>query len=444
VDVNCTFLSYVMAAMVLYYAVLFCMSLGRRRGGPEGAGARPLFVVIVPARNEELVVAGTLASLAGLDYAGELRVLVVDDASSDATGSVCEAFAEHDVRTRVLRRGAGEGGNGKSDVLNHAFRTVLDWQRCGDPWLAGAAEADVVIGVVDADGQLDRECLQRVAPYFDDPGVGAVQVAVRIANVRRSLLAHMQDVEFVAFSWLVQVARDRLGSLGLGGNGQFARLSALVPLGEAPWTRSALCEDLDLGLKLVEHGWSARFCPSSYVEQQGLEHWKPLLKQRTRWIQGHYQCWRHIPRLVANRKVPVATRADLTAYLVLVAGVVVTSVNLAFGIAGASGAMKVSDTFLAGVAPPGAPCRLALLAMSVFPLAVFMGSYQRCSPARFAWYQVPAASVLFTLYAYVWSYATLRAWARMAMGRWSWVKTPRVAGAAPVGAGNVNVGAAGS
>ena len=89
-----------------------------------------------------------------------------------------------------------------------------------------------------------RQC--EVTPYFADPTVGAVQIGVRINNREISRLARMQDMEFVIYTEVFQRGRRHLGSVGLGGNGQFMRLSALLSLGNAPWTRS-LTEDLDLG-----------------------------------------------------------------------------------------------------------------------------------------------------------------------------------------------------
>jgi len=56
-----------------------------------------------------------------------------------------------------------------------------------------------------------------------------------------------------------------------------------------------------------------------------------------------------------------------------------------------------------------------------------MTSYQLHSPHRFRWFQVPAAAALFTLYTYVWTIATLRAWWRIALRQKTWVKTPRIA-----------------
>lgn len=423
--IDLTITSYVISAIVMYYVALFVLSSHRRSREAEG-GFRPLVVVMVPARNEELVLDETLANLCALTYSGRYRVLVLDDGSDDRTGEICREWEMRDERVRAIHRTPEIAGRGKSDVLNHGYRAVRDWHDAGDSWLAGCPTAEIVLGIVDADGRLEEDCLEIVAPYFTDPTVGTTQIGVRIANADRSLLARMQDMEFVAFTWLVQIARDNLGSSGLGGNGQFTRLSALETLGATPWEPKALTEDLDLGLQLIERGWHTRFCHLTSVDQQGLESWRPLLRQRTRWIQGHYQCWRHIPRLWRTPGIPLAARLDLSLYLVLVVTVMVVAGTLVLGILGAENILQVRSTFLVGVVPAGIPYRVVSLLLSTLPLAAFMTSYQLHSRNRFRWFEVPAAAALFTLYTYVWTIATLRAWWRITRRQTSWVKTPRV------------------
>ena len=60
----------------------------------------PRVAVIVPARNEAETIARAVESLAKQEYAGELRVVVVDDHSDDGTGALAREAAE--------RAGAGE------------------------------------------------------------------------------------------------------------------------------------------------------------------------------------------------------------------------------------------------------------------------------------------------------------------------------------------------
>ena len=65
-----------------------------------GAVAGPSVVVVVPARDEAGVIAGSVRSLLAQDYAGPFRVVVVDDGSSDGTGAVVRGIG--DARLAVL------------------------------------------------------------------------------------------------------------------------------------------------------------------------------------------------------------------------------------------------------------------------------------------------------------------------------------------------------
>lgn len=72
--------------------------------GPELVPAHPAatssVTVVVPARDEAAVIGPSLRSLLAQDYAGSLRIIVVDDASSDATGTIARALA--DARLTVV------------------------------------------------------------------------------------------------------------------------------------------------------------------------------------------------------------------------------------------------------------------------------------------------------------------------------------------------------
>jgi 1,2-diacylglycerol 3-beta-glucosyltransferase len=421
-----TFASYAMACVVLYYVVMCLVALlARARVVRTSDEHLPLFVFLVPMRNEELVIDATVESLMGVRYEGEWRVLLVNDGSTDATSSMAARWAARDDRIRVLDRSTQESGRGKGDALNAGYALLSSWLRAADGWFAGNGRASVILGVVDADGSIDENCLTEVTRYFGDPKTGGVQIGVRIGNATTSVLARMQDMEFVAFSWLVQVARDNVGSVGLGGNGQFTRMSALLDLGDAPWSPTALTEDLDLGLSLAEIGWRNRFCGRSFVTQQGITTWRAYMRQRTRWIQGHYQCWTHLPKIWRSRHLRTTTKLDLTLYLTMVSIVMLVTVMLILGLLAGYGVISVRDTFLIGVVPY-ADLHLVNFWLAVSPLLIFTLNYQVKASRPFKWYEFPAGAMLFALYAYVGAVATLRAWYRMLRGRRDWVKTPRL------------------
>ncbi|MEF3117098.1 glycosyltransferase, partial [Streptomyces chrestomyceticus] len=239
--------------------------------------------VLVPCLNEESVIGTTVSGLLG----PRTTVVVVDDGSDDATGEVAEQAgaaaraADAQGEVTVLRREPPNARQGKGEALNHAIRLVRERVAA-----RGQDPAHTVVCVMDADGRLSDRALSHVMPLFDDPRVGGVQLGVRIRNRRANFLTWFQDYQFWAMAAVTQFGRNLTKTVSLGGNGQFTRLSALDALGERPWSQS-LTEDLDLAISLAVRGWRLRTTAHASVDQQGVSDLRRLVRQRTRWYQGH-------------------------------------------------------------------------------------------------------------------------------------------------------------
>jgi cellulose synthase/poly-beta-1,6-N-acetylglucosamine synthase-like glycosyltransferase len=277
--------------------------------GAAPVAAQPrTFWVVIPCLNEERVVARTVG--AALDLRGpqgsRTRVLVVDDGSDDATPDVLAAIEHPDLH--ILRRNLPDARRGKGEALNAAYRYIR-----AQTAAEGEDPRRTAVGVIDGDGRGSLNMLREVAYAMRDPNVGAVQSRVRIHN-RDRVLAAVQDLEFGCIADASQSMRDGLGTVGLGGNGQFARLSALMVLGDAPWS-GCLVEDLELGLRMHLSGIRVRYLPHASVTQQGLVDAGRLIRQRTRWAQGNLQCARYVPKLIAARRIGNGQLAEMLYYL---------------------------------------------------------------------------------------------------------------------------------
>jgi 1,2-diacylglycerol 3-beta-glucosyltransferase len=260
---------------------------------------------VIPCLNEELVIGDTVRSLL-TDPRG--LVVIVDDASDDRTGEL--AAAAGGDRALVVRRELPEARLGKGPALNAGFARVLH-----DAGVRGIPSARITVCVMDADGRLSEGALDVVLPIFEDPRVGGVQLPVRIRN-RNSLLTVMQDLEFWGVCAVAQLGRMACGTVSLGGNGQFTRLTALLEMGATPW-QAQLTEDLDLSLALAAKGWRLTSAPDAYVSQQGVTSLRALINQRTRWYQGHMQAVRWLRELWSSRQLSHLAMLELTIYLLV-------------------------------------------------------------------------------------------------------------------------------
>jgi cellulose synthase/poly-beta-1,6-N-acetylglucosamine synthase-like glycosyltransferase len=292
------------ATALCYNGVLFALSRRRIRVGKPRHSDR-FYVFLLACLNEEKVLAASLdriLSLPGDNYAA----LVIDDASDDATAAIVQRVESE--RIWLHRRKLPDARRGKGAALNDGLRVLRS-----SALVAHRDPRDVIVCVVDADGRLDADVLAQVDPYFDDSGAGAVQICVRMYNRATKLLTRLQDMEFVTYTDIFQAGRRHLGSVGLGGNGQFMRLSALDSLDGDPWS-DCLTEDLDLGIRLLAAGWSNRYCDTTAVHQQAIVDVPRLVRQRSRWFQGHMQASRLVPLIL--RRIPSGrAAADLLYHL---------------------------------------------------------------------------------------------------------------------------------
>ena len=373
------------------------------------------FVFLMPCLNEEAVIANSLQRLLAMP-GGDFIVLVIDDGSDDSTADVVTAMTEEaGGRVRLLRRQPPQARQGKGEALNAAIRYLLDAGQ-----LDGRDPDRVIVVVVDADGRMDPDSVRAVTPIFADPEVGAVQIGVRINNRVTSTLARMQDMEFVIYTEVFQRGRRHLGSVGLGGNGQFMRLSAMLSLGRSPWTRS-LTDDLDLGIRMIAAGWRNEYCSTVAVHQQGVVELRRLIRQRSRWFQGHLQSWRLIPLVL--RKAPRRARTDLLYHLTSPAVLLIASLLSASFLTSVANAVLEATR---GQNPAGWWIA-STYALTFGPALAFSSVYwarERHEGVGAA--RTVALAHLYVCYGLMWYAAGWWAVGRTLRGQTGWAKTARV------------------
>jgi 1,2-diacylglycerol 3-beta-glucosyltransferase len=280
VEVFFAFTLTLVVGLFIWTASLFVRGRRAARAAPPATDPDAFrWVFIVPALNEEVTIRDSVERLLALGLAWQ-RIVVVDDGSDDRTASALAEISHPDLH--VLRRDPPDARKGKAEALNHAYRHL-------DTLLGNHDRKAVVVVIIDADGRLSADAPRFAAAHLETAEVGGVQALVRIYN-RHRLLGWFQDIEFSIYGRLFQAGRNRSGTAGMGGNGQFNRLSALDEIANdrGPW-RDRLTEDQDLGLRLTAAGWLERQELRATVDQQGLNSLRRLSRQRTRWAQGNVQ-----------------------------------------------------------------------------------------------------------------------------------------------------------
>ncbi|WP_294319884.1 glycosyltransferase [uncultured Sphingomonas sp.] len=270
-----------MARAVLMAALAWFQS---RRQRPTPPDYHPSVSVIIPAYNEERVIADSVARVLASDYPG-LQVIVADDGSKDATSQVVRNRFAADPRVTLLTLANG----GKAAALNRALLQ---------------AEGEVIIAL-DADTQFEPTTIARLARWFADPKLGAVAGDARVGN-RVNLVTRWQAVEYITAQNLERRALAGFDAMTVvpGAVGAWRR-AALDAVGGYP--EDTLAEDQDLTIAIQRAGWRVTYDPRAVAWTEAPESFKALAKQRYRWAFGTLQClWKHRRVLMTGKPAGLA------------------------------------------------------------------------------------------------------------------------------------------
>src|SRR5437867_2527978 len=278
-------LALIFYAIAGYHTILIFLGLRMTRGGPKpfdkGSLRNPVDLpvvsLVIPARDEEIVIEGALRCADRLQYPGELKeVLLVEDGSHDATPTIGQRMAAVLPNVRCLSGGPSKG---KPPALNRAMAHAR-----GD-----------VIGVFDSDTRYEPDLLLRVAKYFHDhPDVSVVQAVPQVINRHTNAITRLTYYETRFWFQGLQAAKERFGLfMHLAGTGMFLRRSVLEALG--PWDEACLTEDLEYSLRLAESGVRVGIL-DAHVWIQPAYRAADLVRQRERWWSGALQVFARAAR----------------------------------------------------------------------------------------------------------------------------------------------------
>jgi cellulose synthase/poly-beta-1,6-N-acetylglucosamine synthase-like glycosyltransferase len=262
-------------ATALHLGLLALASL-LYRDPRAGTGQDVRFLVLVPAHNEELVIANGLKAIMAARRARDL-VLVVADRCTDATAEVA-----HSIGATVLERGpAEEPGRAAARQAGLEHARDLDW----DVVLMLDADSVIEPGLFDA-------CERALAS-------GAPAVQARSESSRgRGIAMEASLAAFTLQGITIPRGRDRLGlSVRLRGTGMAIRREvALQHRFHAPAS-----EDLFFTLDLLLAGHRCRHVDAARLRSDGASTWGSFGGQKVRYEAGRMAAARaYVPRLLAR------------------------------------------------------------------------------------------------------------------------------------------------
>ena len=294
-------MSSILLANGFEFAEMFWPGNLRRRFGrkPLADGApEPLVSIHLACCNEppEMVIA-TIRSLARLDYRN-YEVLVIDNNTRDERlwKPVQEFVATLDGRFKFFHLPKWPGY--KAGALNFALKQT-------DPHAA-------IIGVVDADYVVVSRWLKDLVAHFDDPATAVVQCPQAHRTWGRQIFRRMMNFEYDGFFRIGMHHRNERNAIIQHGTMTLVRAQALKNHGN--WSEWCICEDAELGLRLMDAGYSTVYVDE--VMGRGLtpDTFFAFKKQRRRWAQGAMQILKaHTRTLFGRSRVDTGQRYHFVA-----------------------------------------------------------------------------------------------------------------------------------
>lgn len=200
----------------------------------------PRVSILVAARNEAATIERCLRALAALNYpAGQLEILIGDDASTDDTAAVVRRFIADQPQFRLLpiRHRLGTA-RGKSNVLAHLCR---------------AATTDYFL-LTDADMALPPDWVQTMLAAAP-AGVGVV---TGITTAGGPLFGRLQGLDWLFGLNIIRLLTDCGLPITAVGNNMLVTRAAYESIGGFEALAFTVTEDVQLFTQVVAQGWHYR------------------------------------------------------------------------------------------------------------------------------------------------------------------------------------------
>ncbi len=257
--------------------------------------AWPSVVTIVPARNEARTIAATILSLARQDYPGEFRVVVVDDASDDATAEIaCAAAADAGISSRfeiIAAPALRDGWTGKISAMDAGVR-------------AASAYTPEWFWFVDADIDLAPGALRRLIARAsrDNLSLASLMVLLEANTFAERLLVPPFLYFFLMLYPPRWISNPKRGIAGAAGGCLLLRADALARIGGCSAIRGEVIDDCALGQAVKRSGgriWMGLTRASRSIRRYATFAEMRELIARTAFTQLHYSSLELLGTLVS-------------------------------------------------------------------------------------------------------------------------------------------------
>jgi 1,2-diacylglycerol 3-beta-glucosyltransferase len=262
----------VMGAVYCFLAVLIAAAAicGRQA---FGAPPSPRVSIIVAARNEEKRLPALLDSILQQTYPRNLlEVLVVDDRSTDRTGTIVSEYAQHHPHITLVS-GRSESGHlrGKANALVQGIEV----------------SSGEILMITDADCVVPPAWVEETVKHYSDERVGIVAGFTALRD--EGWFSAMQSLDWLVLLTIASGAATWGVPLTAIGNNLSVRRTAYDTVGGYRGIPFSVTEDYALFHAITSTARrTARFPLESraLVVSDACKTWKELYRQKKRWFTG--------------------------------------------------------------------------------------------------------------------------------------------------------------
>jgi len=207
----------------------------RTRGNGEDC---PAVTLIIPAYNEESVLAAKLDNVLTLDYPRErMEIIVSSDGSTDRTNEIAASYADRGVKlVHFAER------RGKVAMINR---------------VVPQAEHEIVL-LSDADTIYERQAVKQLVRHLSSEKVGAVVGEFAFASPSQE---YRGETHYWRYEVMLKFMESKLGAtLGANGGLYAFRKKLFRPIPE-----NTIVDDFVIPLKIVEQGYELTYTPEARV-----------------------------------------------------------------------------------------------------------------------------------------------------------------------------------
>lgn len=321
-----------LVVMLFYQLCISFFGFKRNTKNYQDHDPQMRFLVLVPAHNEEAVIADIIDNLEHMEYPRELYdFYILADNCTDGTVEVARRMGANVLESH---KEGPDAPTGKPIVLQKALNALDGYQEHYD-----------LVMFFDADNLVDPNMFLEVnSQYLSAEGKADIIQCYLGCKNRKGMVALFYYMTYTITNRFFQYAKSRLGLNSVIGGTGFA-VSAQYLHRRGGWTAMSLTEDFELQIEATCDGKRILWNNNVRIYDEKPTRFCASFRQRTRWAQGHwFVAFKNTGRLfraLFHRRIRLGEffstffyMYSLTPYVVLVAQLVLGLLMELFKLAG--------------------------------------------------------------------------------------------------------------